>query len=344
MNPFKYILIGLLILMSFHVSAQKSKKKKKGKAPVELHFNGIAISDSGFYDENNLKSGQWREYALDTFQSATDTTPAQLVIVKEQGLYVKGKKQGEWKVLMATDKQPSFYWELMGNASYADGKKHGWQKRYTTDNQLVSQEYFANGKLDSMSVFYYINGVPQLVIQYKNGVQHGKSYEFYPNRIAKKAVDYVNGYSHGKLEIYHPNGTLKESGNVVNGKFKGEYSWHYDTGVLKQKGFFEDTLKTGKWQTYYPTGELESKYTYENNLAQGEWKCYHKNGQLWSVRQYKDSKLWEVVSNFNPEGKTRNAGTLKDGTGTILIYNDAGEVSKKLNYVAGLETKLNDDQ
>lgn len=51
-------------------------------------------------------------------------------------------------------------------------------------------------------------------------------------------------------------------------------------------------------------------------------KIYHKNGKLWSERKYEDGYLVEILSNYNSKGKQQDKGTLKNGTGTVKIYDE----------------------
>ncbi|MCF6295496.1 MAG: serine protease [Flavobacteriaceae bacterium] len=57
----------------------------------------------------------------------------------------------------------------------------------------------------------------------------------------------------------------------------------------------------------------------------GIYIYHYPNGSVWSKVIYKNGIPWEVISNFAPDGKPQDMGTLKKGTGTLNIYNEEGE-------------------
>ncbi len=64
------------------------------------------------------------------------------------------------------------------------------------------------------------------------------------------------------------------------------------------------------------------------NLApsyNGKYVFRYSNGEIWSEVIYKDGIPWEVISNFAPDGKPQDKGTLKNGTGRLNIYNEEGK-------------------
>ena len=64
------------------------------------------------------------------------------------------------------------------------------------------------------------------------------------------------------------------------------------------------------------------------NLApsyNGKYIYRYSNGNVWSEVIYKNGIPWTVVSNFGPDGKPQDKGTLKNGNGELYIYNEDGE-------------------
>lgn len=57
----------------------------------------------------------------------------------------------------------------------------------------------------------------------------------------------------------------------------------------------------------------------------GEFIFRYPNGSVWSEVIYKNGIPWEVLSNFGPDGKPQDKGTLKNGNGERFIYNEKGE-------------------
>ncbi|MDT7827994.1 trypsin-like peptidase domain-containing protein [Pricia sp. S334] len=67
----------------------------------------------------------------------------------------------------------------------------------------------------------------------------------------------------------------------------------------------------------------------------GLYKFYYPNGKLWSERIYKNGIPWRVISNYSPEGESQEKGTLKNGNGTIEIYDESGTLKWSFHYKNG---------
>lgn len=100
----------------------------------------------------------------------------------------------------------------------------------------------------------------------------------------------------------------------------------YENGSVMQTGFYSpDTIMQGKWINYYPNGKVESITNYANGLKDGFFKSYHENGQLWTVIRYSKNKTMDIVSNYDRNGEPQRKGSLKNGYGTIILYDENGE-------------------
>ncbi|MEP1488469.1 MAG: hypothetical protein ABJK28_08575 [Algibacter sp.] len=73
------------------------------------------------------------------------------------------------------------------------------------------------------------------------------------------------------------------------------------------------------------TLELAPKYS-------GEYVFYYPNGNVWSKRIYKNGLPWKVISNFDPNGTPQEKGTLKDGKGTLYVWNENGTFAELLTF------------
>jgi antitoxin component YwqK of YwqJK toxin-antitoxin module len=110
----------------------------------------------------------------------------------------------------------------------------------------------------------------------------------------------------------------------------------YVGGRLKQTGFYSmDTIRQGKWTNYYPNEKVESITNYVDGLKDGYFKSYHDNGQLWTVVLYSKNKTMEILSNYDRNGNPQHKGTLKNGRGTIILYDENGEKKNIERYKDG---------
>ena len=90
---------------------------------------------------------------------------------------------------------------------------------------------------------------------------------------------------------------------------------------------------------YYESGKLMEEQQFKDGELNGFRKYYYENGQLWVELIFNKSKPWKVVSNFDSKGNKRDAGTLSNGNGTIVYYNEDGTIREILKYKDGTEVK-----
>lgn len=68
----------------------------------------------------------------------------------------------------------------------------------------------------------------------------------------------------------------------------------------------------------------------------GRRSQYHENGKLWGELQFKDGLPWEVFSNYNNQGMPVEKGTLKNGDGSLFLYNADGKLREIEYYQKGI--------
>jgi antitoxin component YwqK of YwqJK toxin-antitoxin module len=145
---------------------------------------------------------------------------------------------------------------------------------------------------------------------------------------------------------------VKEYSNKAENSYA--YSEYYRDGKLKTKEIYEKGKINGSAKYFdeegylikekqYKKGILDVEYTYKLGRLVGPEKVYHSNGQLWTERILLNGKPMEVVSNFDSTGKPMDPGTLKDGYGTIKLYDKKGNLVEIKNYRDGKEV-INKEQ
>ncbi|WP_034044561.1 toxin-antitoxin system YwqK family antitoxin [Wocania ichthyoenteri] len=89
---------------------------------------------------------------------------------------------------------------------------------------------------------------------------------------------------------------------------------------------------------------LPSKYIIEAiNMApstSGKYTYRYPDGSIWSEVILKNGLHWEVISNFNPNGKPQEKGNLKDGNGSFYSYNEEGTLIYIYMYKKGVLTNI----
>lgn len=113
--------------------------------------------------------------------------------------------------------------------------------------------------------------------------------------------------------------------------------YFYKNGKVQTAVQYSNGRKNGAAKAYYETGVLQDSVTFKNDLQNGTRGYFYPTGKIWIEEIYKDGKDWTVVANYTDDGKKRDAGTLKEGNGTIIFYDDDGSVREVKKFVNGIE-------
>jgi antitoxin component YwqK of YwqJK toxin-antitoxin module len=65
-------------------------------------------------------------------------------------------------------------------------------------------------------------------------------------------------------------------------------------------------------------------------------KYYFPSGKIWIEQELKNGKPWTVIANYTENGQKRDAGTLKEGNGMVIFYNDDGTIRETVVYKNGV--------
>ncbi len=240
-----------------------------------------------------------------------------------------GKKQGLWKTFNKSD-------ILIVEATYLNGKKHGFYKEYDENGNLVKIEKYENDQLIvnavetrklEMRIDYHSNGNPKVIGTYYNGVAEGvrrefnekgqviQSYIMQSGYITGKGVMDNNGLKQGAWEEYYderyakPNEKLiRAKGKYKNSKPVGEWSYFFVNGKVEIEGSFNESgKKEGTWTWYYPKGNILIQDNYVDGQKEGLYIEYDENKKVIVKGNYLEDKeegQWSRANNdFIEEGK-----------------------------------------
>lgn len=256
-----------------------------------------ALKDSGKLDKKGLKTGLWIEYVIDTMH-----LPASVNMTKMEGSYLNNKREGTWKYRKSYDKDMPVNWTLDETRDFKDGLQDGYVKKYNGD-EVFSEQF------------------------YSTGVRNGKSVEYYSNGKPDKELNFRNDTLNGVQKMYYENGNLRSEANVTMGKYNGAYLEYFESGRLKRKMYYANDTINGTETVYNEQGIIISEVQIKNEVLDGECKYYHANGTLWTIRTFKAGNLWEVPLNQDKNGKKLDPGSIKEGNGTVNIYDENGALS-----------------
>ncbi|PTB98040.1 hypothetical protein C9994_00345 [Marivirga lumbricoides] len=289
------------------------------------------FKDSGRY-EYGLKEGVWVQFILDTsdigksMNLVVESKELQMNLsarfIRETGRYKRGKREGKWTVHETNEDEVPLFWNITKVINYKEGEKNGEEIQY-------------QGYGDSVT--------PLIVQNWKMGNEHGigKIYDHnYPYHL-KQVFSTISGQK-WLVEEYYSNGNLKLQikDSLSGGKELKYLSVYFENGKIRQMGFyFNEDEKYGKWVEYYENGNKKKIENYENGILNGEYQYFHENGQIWTEKVYANGLLWQVISNYDRNGVKKDKGTLKNGNGTLRVYNSEGQLSRIAEFVNGKEEK-----
>ena len=133
--------------------------------------------------------------------------------------------------------------------------------------------------------------------------------------------------------------SIIEENEFFNGRKKHLHREFYKNGKVKAEIPLDNDTISGTGKKYYEDGTIQEIAEFRAGAFDGTRKYFYPNGQLWIEQAYKNGKSWKVVANYTANGQKRDAGTLKDGNGTIIFYNEDGSVREVITYVNGEDVK-----
>ena len=216
----------------------------------------------------NYKNGKLHGYSQEYFSSRDNFYPDML---KEEGNYIHGKKDGTWKFYyrnysgdsinrlayiinykndLEHGKYISYYEDgsVKSKSSYKNGKRHGlWQEWYEINGKLSSSRHYKAGKLQGKSKTWLATGNISFEGNYKNDLLHGIVRTYYENSPMKYEITFKNGKRNGKDLLLSQYGlVLRET--YYNNNFPMR-SVEYNNGCeyYKSKAKFVNGYAVEKW-------------------------------------------------------------------------------------------------
>lgn len=121
-----------------------------------------------------------------------------------------------------------------------------WKYYHFQSNQLMTLEFYKNGKLEGNRKIYYRDGTIAEDTNYKAGIKEGASKTFSEKGQPIEEHMYKNGQYEGTASYYDGNGNKLYEGNYVNGKRVGNWKFFENNKVIKEvkaKKFSQELIK-----------------------------------------------------------------------------------------------------
>lgn len=225
------------------------------------------------------------------------------------GVYISKDENGE--PIIGT------YW-IYQEGEYQDGKKNGQWDLYAIEDLTFKKILYKQ-------------------LHYKNGVKEGEYKYYHLNKKVARQGQYVSGVREGKTRVYYDTGKLKITLFYKNDSIEGKATFFYSNGKLERTAFYKNNLLEGKMIYFYSSGKIKSERNYIMNQLDGIYHYYHNNGKLWIEKLYSKGLLLNVTSNNDSNGNKRDKGTLKDGNGTLKLYDEKDILRRIETYKDGLK-------
>jgi len=213
-------------------------------------------------------------------------------------------KQGVWKYFYEND-------ILKEEGFYVNGKKNGYFKEYDNKGALLKISKYINDEIQhdvpelssyEIRTDYYTNGTIKVVGSYKNGIPEGIRREYASDGKISNAYIFEKGKISGE-------GIVDEKGNK-----QGFWKEFYDTGVLKAEGYYKNNIKTGDWKFYSENQKIKQTGKFNNNGLQiGEWKWFYENGNIQKTENFKSGILEGLNEEFDENGNIICKGHYEEG-------------------------------
>ncbi|MBT1688697.1 toxin-antitoxin system YwqK family antitoxin [Dawidia soli] len=323
------------------------------------------LADSGA-TQAQQKTGQWNHYHgqpcatcpaaplhYDSLVKWNTQDPGSVLLTKEAGAYQQGKREGIWYTYESYRVSPPFGWSLTGEVTYRNDKQNGWQLIYSyippdttlghfTPRRYISGKRYLENGIAQGPVFEFNEWGDTLVTgQLANGREQGLFHYRY-DTMATGRFDRV--YERGRQVetiYYHRNGTVASRGLLIDHNPHGIYRSYNEGGILILEQTYKVGVLDGPSHYFYEDGNRMMTETFVNGRSNGRRIRYHRNGQIAGEVMIQDDKPWTALSCFDPQGKEKKKGTLRNGTGSLKLYNDAGQLIAIEYYQDGdlLETE-----
>lgn len=218
-----------------------------------LFFFGIVFccvdahsqSDINQMDAQGERDGVWRKTYPGTEQ------------LRYEGAFEHGKEVGEFKFYCADCKdKPSVIKNFNDKDDIAN------VKYFTIKGKLVSEGKM-KGKDRIGEWVYYPEKSKEVMTRefYENGKLHGKVITYYPNGKITEETDYKNGVKYGEDNYYSPDGVLLKKLRYKDDQLQGEAIYYDAYGNVLIEGFYKNGKKHGLWK-YYKDGKVTVEETF----------------------------------------------------------------------------------
>lgn len=149
--------------------------------------------------------------------------------LETEGRYARDSRHGPWTTV-------SHEHDTLSIVIFRYGRKHGVQRYWAPNGQLLREEWFKDGVPHGPLHRFFADGSPRQRATYRKGLLNGEYTEWFK----------VDSTSVGLI-----------IGRYKDGVREGRWTWFFANGNPKQQGRYEHGKQVGLWRTWDPGGRLK---------------------------------------------------------------------------------------
>lgn len=216
--------------------------------------------------------------------------------------------------------------------------------RITQPVMICIEGYYINKKKNGVFNYYIydsLNPTKRYKIweqNYKNDKLNGISQSFSIQGKLVSNQEYKDDSIVGRYKFYAIDGkTIKEEIEYLTEKNSWIHRYYNDTtGKLELEEPYQNGVLNGKQKYYYPNGKVENEMLYIDGKINGTRKHYYPSGKIKTEVEYRNGKFWTMLGTYDQNGKKLDGGTLKDGNGYIILYDNNANAKEVYRYIQGM--------
>ncbi|MCG9966240.1 toxin-antitoxin system YwqK family antitoxin [Shewanella cutis] len=310
-----YLETGKLVFRGSLNAADVSKGVVVGDFEF-FHPNG-QLSSKGSADNKGRYQGRYLRYETDGS-------------LLQESHFKDNMIDGEQKIFHVNGKLKERY-----HMSY--GVRLGLWQSYFENGQLEEQvNYGANG-MEGLYESFYHDGKPKESVMMKAGKREGEYNYWSPEGKLQSKISYLEDMLHGEWVTYRDNGTLQVIRRYQHNKLAGTQQYFNDDGKLNGETTYDDRGREIRSVSYNAKGDVIAQ-TDTQYLSKGvisTTKEFTSTGKVIYLRQKDSVKDWELIQEFNSDGKLKFREETKNKLYEGLRVTGDGHGIKYINYSNG---------
>ena len=194
------------------------------------------------FDSNGERHGKWKGLHKDG------------VLLRYTGQFEHGKEVGVFryfdklngKSLVATREFNSanktcFVVFYSGKSKVSEGMMIGrehsgeWRYFHKKSPNIMSLEYYRNGKLDGVRKVFYLDGTLAEQVNYKEGEKNGVGKQFNKGGVLIESATFSMGVLNGPITYYESDGTISIDGQYQDDRAVGVWSYYKNAKKFKEE-------------------------------------------------------------------------------------------------------------